>query len=475
MSLKLYNTLTGKKENFVPLDGKKVGMYVCGPTVYNFFHIGNARPFLIFEVLRRYLKFKHYAVKYISNFTDIDDKVINKANEMGVSFSEVAERYIQEYFTDADCLNIGRADLYPRATEHIADIIRFIQGLEEKGYAYEVDGDVFFEVNQFKDYGKLSRQNMDEIRSGARINPDERKKNPYDFVLWKKAKPNEPRWDSPWGYGRPGWHIECSVMSSKYLGDSFDIHAGGADLIFPHHENEIAQSEALSGKMFARYWLHNGYLKIENQKMSKSLGNILTIRDLCQQYDGSTIRHFLLSAHYRSPLNYSIEQIEQSESSMKNLNNLIYNINFLLQENRFTDQIDVEGEEILNKKVQLEEKFRQAMDDDFNTPIALSTLFLLAKEANIYLNRESLKSKKVLRELLQFYEEYGSGILGLQYQSKTGKHQELQDQEIRNMIEERESARSKKDWKTADRIRNELEALGIVLEDTPEGIRWKKA
>ncbi len=450
-------------------------MYVCGPTVYNFFHIGNARPFLVFEVLRRYLQYKNYQVKYISNFTDIDDKVIKKANEMGIAFSEVAEKFIKEYFQDADCLNIGRADIYPRATEHIPDIIQFIQGLEEKGYTYLVDGDVFFDINKFKDYGKLSKQNLDEIRSGARIDLDKRKRNPYDFVLWKKAKENEPYWDSPWGHGRPGWHIECSVMSSKYLGDSFDIHAGGADLVFPHHENEIAQSEALSGKIFARYWLHNGYLKIENQKMSKSLGNILTVRELCQKYDGSVIRYFLLSAHYRSPLNYSIDQIEQAKNSMETLNNLIYNIHFLLDQNRFKKNIDKEGKKLLNFKEQMKNKFVQAMDDDFNTPIALSTFFLLSKEVNIYLNRGDLKNKEVLQEILQYYEKYGSRILGFEFPTDIREENGLQKEEIEKMIQEREVARKNKDWEKADRIREELRKRNIIMEDTPAGVRWKKA
>jgi len=450
-------------------------MYVCGPTVYNFFHIGNARPFLVFEVLRRYLQFKKYSVKYISNFTDIDDKVINKANELGMTFLEVSEKFIKEYFQDADCLNIGRADLYPRATKHIPEIIQFIQRLEKKGYAYEVDGDVFFDVSQFKEYGKLSKQNLDEIRAGERVDLDHRKKNPYDFVLWKKAKKNEPYWDSPWGYGRPGWHIECSVMSSKYLGNSFDIHAGGADLIFPHHENEIAQSEALSGKLFAKYWLHNGYLKIENKKMSKSLGNILNVRELCQKYDGSVIRHFLLSAHYRSPLNFSIEQIEQSKNSMETLNNMIYNINFLLQQGQFTEKADSKSKDLLEKKAQMEGKFTKAMDDDFNTPIALSTLFLLAKETNIYLSREGFKNRAVLQDILQFYEQYGNRILGFQYLLKTNDQGCNENKRIEEMIQERELARKNRDWKTADRIRIQLKDMGIVLEDTAEGIRYKKA
>jgi cysteinyl-tRNA synthetase len=473
--LKLYNTLGGKKEEFLPLKEGKVGMYVCGPTVYDFFHIGNARPFLMFEVLRRYLIFKGFKVKYVTNFTDIDDKVIKKANELGIDFSEVAKRFIKEYFKDADCLNIGRADVYPRATDHITDIIDFIKRLEEKGYAYSVDGDVFFDVSRFKEYGKLSKQNLDEIRAGERVELDERKRNPYDFVLWKKAKKDEPYWDSPWGYGRPGWHIECSVMSRKYLGESFDIHAGGADLIFPHHENEIAQSEALSGKMFAKYWLHNGYLKIDNKKMSKSLGNILKIRELCQNYDGSVIRHFLLSAHYRSPLNFSVEQIDQSKNSMETLNNIIYNIQFLIRQASLSEKNDFEEKELLNIKSKMEKMFIKAMDDDLNTPVALSTLFVLAKSVNKYLNNNKDKNGAVLTEILDFYEKYGSQILGFEDISKKGQAKEIKNTEIEEMIKEREIARKNKDWESADKIREELKNMGIVLEDTKEGMRWKKA
>ncbi|MFA7574499.1 MAG: cysteine--tRNA ligase [Arcobacteraceae bacterium] len=474
MVLKIYNTLSGTKEEFIPLRKGHVGIYVCGPTVYDFFHIGNARPFLIFEVLRRYLKFKKYNVKYVSNFTDIDDKVIKKANELGMKFSEVAEKYIQEYFQDADCLNIGRADIYPRATEHISDIIDFVKKLEEKGFAYSVDGDVFFDVNRFEEYGKLSNQNLEEIRAGERIQVDDRKRNPYDFVLWKKAKENEPSWDSPWGKGRPGWHIECSVMSTKYLGESFDIHAGGADLIFPHHENEIAQSEALSGKIFAKYWLHNGYLKIDNKKMSKSLGNILKIRELCEKYDGSVIRHFLLSAHYRSPLNFSEEQVEQSKNSMDTLINIIYNLEFFKKQGRLTKEMRPEDKELLDKKVEMESKFVEAMDDDLNTPVALSTLFLLAKSVNIYLNDNELKNEEIMNEILGFYKKYGSDILGLKFSSKKETNTILEDKEVDKMISDRELARKNKEWQKADKIREQLKSMGIILEDTAEGIRWKK-
>lgn len=470
MTIKLYNTLTRKKEPFIPYKEKKVGMYVCGPTVYNYFHIGNARPFLVFEVLRRYLKFKNFEVTYVTNFTDIDDKVINKANELGSSYDKVAEKYINEYFKDADYLNIGRADFYPKATEHISDIIEFIKKLQENKYAYVVDGDVFYDVAKFKDYGKLSKQNIDDIQSGARVEVDDRKRNSYDFVLWKKAKEGEPKWDSPWGYGRPGWHIECSAMSSKYLGDTFDIHAGGEDLIFPHHENEIAQSEAASGKPFARYWLHNGYLKIDNIKMSKSLGNILTIRELSKKYSGPVIRHFLLSAHYRSPLNYSIDQMEQSKNSINSLNNTIYNLKFLLETDKITEEIDSNDKELINKTDKIKNSFIDAMDDDFNTPVALSTLFLLSKEANIYLNKIKNKNKNVIINILDFFKQFGEDILGL----KLFEQEELSNDTIEELIKERETARKNKDWKVADDIRVKLANMGIIIEDTNEGVRWKK-
>ncbi len=475
MSLKLYNTLSRKKEEFISLNEKRVGMYVCGPTVYNFFHIGNARPFLIFEVLRRYLRYKKYEVVYVTNFTDIDDKVINKAKEMGISYDKVADKFIREYFQDADFLNIGRADHYPRATEHIPDIIRFIEQLQEKGFTYEVEGDVFYDVSKFKDYGKLSKQSIDEIQSGARIEIDERKKNPYDFVLWKRAKEGEPKWDSPWGPGRPGWHIECSAMSSKYLGETFDIHAGGEDLIFPHHENEIAQSEAVSGKTFARYWLHNGYLKIDNKKMSKSLGNILTIRELSQKYDGSVIRHFLLSAHYRSPLNYSIEQIEQSKNSMETLNNLIYNLKFLSERKLPSKEIDIDSNKLNETIDKMKNRFIEAMDDDFNTPVALSTLFLLAKETNIYLNKTRYKNQDTIERIIRFYEDFGAHILGLKFSSILANQESLPGKEIEDLIDARETARKNRDWETADQLRVKLLNMGIVIEDTKEGVRWKKS
>ncbi|MCG2820348.1 MAG: cysteine--tRNA ligase, partial [Candidatus Atribacteria bacterium] len=369
MPLKIYNTLTRKKEEFIPLKKGEVGMYVCGPTVYNYIHIGNARPFIIFEVVRRFLKFKGYKVKYIQNLTDIDDKMINKAKELKITVSELAEKFIQEYFIDADSLNIERADVHPRATEHIKEIIELVKGLKEKGYAYEIDGDVFFDVSKFKGYGKLSGQNIEELKEGARVEVDERKKESIDFALWKRMKEGEPSWESPWGEGRPGWHIECSAMSMKYLGKSFDIHTGGSDLIFPHHENEIAQSEAYTNQQFVRYWMHNGYLCLNNQKMSKSLGNIMKVRDISQKYKGEIIRYFILSAHYRSPLNFNEEQLQQAESSLQRLNNTIFNVKHLLKQGKFRKSKDKNDELILGKRRESEQKFIEAMDDDFNTPV----------------------------------------------------------------------------------------------------------
>ena len=471
MALKIYNTLTRKKEEFIPLKSGEVGMYVCGPTVYNYIHIGNARPFIIFEVVRRFLKFKGYKVKYIQNLTDIDDKMINKAKELKITVSELAKKFIQEYFIDADSLNIERADVHPRATEHIREIIDLVKGLLEKGYAYEIDGDIFFDVSKFKDYGKLSGQNIEEVKSGARVEVNERKKNAIDFVLWKRAKEGEPSWESPWGKGRPGWHIECSAMSMKYLGKSFDIHTGGSDLIFPHHENEIAQSEAYTNKQFVKYWMHNGYLCLNNQKMSKSLGNIMKVRDISQKYKGEIIRYFILSAHYRSPFNFSEEQLQQAESSLQRLNNTIYNVKHLLKQDKFRKLIDKDDELILEKRRENKQKFIEAMDDDFNTPVALSRLFSFAREVNIYLSSPEQKNKEVLEEINKFYQELAGKILGI---LKDFDQEESFEQEIKKIIEEREKARKEKNWVESDRIRDELQEKGILLEDTPEGARWKK-
>lgn len=471
MSLKIYNTLTRKKEEFVPLKKGEVRMYVCGPTVYNYIHIGNARPFIIFEVVRRFLKYKGYRVKYIQNLTDIDDKMINNAKELKIKVSELAEKFIQEYFIDADSLNIERADVHPRATENIKEIIKLVKGLEEKGYAYEIDGDVFFDVSKFKDYGKLSGQNIEELKDGARVKIDERKKEAIDFALWKRAKEGEPSWQSPWGQGRPGWHIECSAMSMKYLGKTFDIHAGGSDLVFPHHENEIAQSEAYTNQQFVRYWMHNGYLCLNNQKMSKSLGNIMKVRDICQKYKGEVIRYFILSAHYRSPLNFSEEQLQQAERSLQRLGNAIFNVKHLLKQNKFRKSKDKDDESILEKRRESEQKFIEAMDDDFNTPVALSQLFGFSREINIYLNSPGLKNKEVIEETLKFYQELAGKILGI---LGDFDREESFEQEIEKLIEEREEARKERNWVESDRIRNKLQEKGILLEDTPIGARWKK-
>ncbi len=471
MSLRIYNTLTRKKEKFIPIKKGEVGMYICGPTVYNYIHIGNARPFIIFEVVRRFLKFKGYKVRYIQNLTDIDDKMINKARELNISVSELAEKFIQEYFIDADSLNIERADVHPRATEHIAEIIELLKGLEEKGYAYEIDGDVFFDVSKFKNYGKLSGQDIEELKIGARVEVDERKRDAIDFALWKKAKEGEPSWDSPWGKGRPGWHIECSAMSMKYLGKTFDIHAGGSDLIFPHHENEIAQSEANNNQQYVRYWMHNGYLCLNNQKMSKSLGNIMKVRDIIQKYKGEVIRYFILSAHYRSPLNFSEEQLQQAQNSLQRLNNIIYNVKHLLKQDKFKKSEDKDDELILEKRKEGEQQFIKAMDDDFNTPVALSRLFGFAKDVNIYLNSPSLKNKIILEEIIKFYQDLAGKVLGI---LKDFDREQSFEQEIKKLIEDREKVRKEKNWEKSDKIRDELKRKGVILEDTTEGVRWKK-
>jgi len=471
MTLKIYNTLTRRKEEFIPLKEGEVGIYVCGPTVYNFIHIGNARPFIIFEVVRRYLKFKGYKVKYIQNLTDIDDKMINNAQKSNVTVSELAEKFIKEYFIDADSLNVGRADIHPRATEHIKEIIELVKGLEEKGYAYVIDGDVFFNVSKFDGYGKLSGQDIEELKSGARVEIDERKREAIDFALWKKAKEGEPYWESPWGKGRPGWHIECSAMSMKYLGKTFDIHAGGSDLIFPHHENEIAQSEAYTKKPFVKYWMHNGYLCLNNQKMSKSLGNIMKVREIRKKYEGEVIRYFILSAHYRSPLNFSEEQLQQAHNSLHRLNNIVFNIKYLLEQGKFKESRDKDDELILEKRKESEHQFIEAMDDDFNSPVALSRLFGFTTEVNIFLNSLGLKNKLVLEEIYKFYQKFAGQILGI---LKEIKSEENFEQEIKNLIKEREEARKAKNWKKSDQIREKLREKGVILEDTPEGVRWKK-
>lgn len=462
--MKLYNTMTRKKEEFVPLHENEVRMYCCGPTVYNYFHIGNARPFIIFDTFRRYLEYKGYKVTYVQNFTDIDDKMIQKANEEGITVAELAERFIEEYFKDADALGIKRASYHPRATDHIEDIIQFIEKLIEKGYAYEVDGDVYFDTTAYEDYGKLSKQNLEELEAGARIQPGEKKKNPMDFALWKAQKPGEPAWDSPWGKGRPGWHIECSVMATKYLGETIDIHAGGQDLTFPHHENEIAQTEALTGKPFARYWLHNGYINVDNRKMSKSLGNFFTVRDISREYDLEVVRLFMLSAHYRNPVNFSHELLDQAKSALERLYNAKNNLDHLLRQTQ-DRELTQQEHKLYDEMDGYIKKFEEAMEDDINTADALAVIFDLVRDANTHLKAES--SKKLVQKTYDVFKTL-THILGI-----VQKKQEITlDEEIEALIEKRQQARAAKDWATADKIRDDLRKRGIILEDTPTGVRW---
>lgn len=466
--MKLYNTLTRKKEEFVPLVPGEVKMYVCGPTVYNFFHIGNGRTFIVFDTIRRYLEYRGYKVKFIQNFTDIDDKMIKRANEENITVKEVGDKYIKEYYTDADALNIERATVNPRATEYIGDIIKFVSALIEKGYAYEVDGDVYFRTKKFKDYGKLSGKNLEELQVGAsqRVSLDERKEDPMDFAIWKAQKLGEPAWKCPWGMGRPGWHIECSCMAKKLLGDTIDIHAGGMDLEFPHHENEIAQSESLTGKTFANYWLHSAYIMVDKQKMSKSLNNFFTARDVLKKYDSDVIRFFMLSAHYRTQINYSKELLDSAKASVERLYNTIGNLENLIDEVSRED-MNEEEKEYINSLNKYREKYIQKMDDDFNTADAITVLFELSKDLNTNLNINS--SKEVLSKALEVLRELGAP-LGILQKSTKGS---LED-EVETLIEARQKARKERDFAMADKIRDDLKARGIILEDTPQGVRWKK-
>jgi cysteinyl-tRNA synthetase len=459
--MKIYNTLTRKKEEFISINKNEVNMYVCGPTVYNYFHIGNARPFLMFDAFRRYLEYKGYKVNYVQNFTDIDDKIINKANEEKTTAKEISEKYIKEYFKDADALGIKRATEHPKVSEYINEIIEFIEVLIEKGFAYEVNGDVYYSVDKFKDYGKLSKQDIDEIRVGSRVEINIDKKSPMDFVLWKNKKAGEPSWESPWSEGRPGWHIECSVMSTTLLGDTFDIHAGGQDLIFPHHENEIAQSEGKTSKQYVNYWMHNGYINIDNKKMSKSKGNFFTVREILEKYDAEVIRFFLLSAHYKSPVNFSEELIISSKNGLDRLYNAKNTIEFLL-ENAKSGEIDEEIENVIMKhKIEFIEK----MDDDFNTANGIAVIFELAKDSNILLNVDT--SKETIELAYDLFNEL-TNVLGIVTKVENA------DEEIELLIEKRQNARKNKNYQLADKIRNELDSKGIELMDTPEGVKWRK-
>ena len=462
--MRLYNSLTNKKEEFIPIEPGKVKMYSCGPTVYNYFHIGNARPFIIFDTLRRYFEYIGYEVSFVQNFTDIDDKMIKRANEEGITVKELAERFIGEYFIDAKGLGIKEATVHPRATENIDAIIDLIKNLEDKGYAYSVDGDVYFSVKKFNEYGKLSHQPLENLEAGARIDVEDKKKDPMDFALWKAKKEGEPFWQSPWGEGRPGWHIECSAMANKYLGKTIDIHSGGKDLIFPHHENEIAQSECANCAPFANYWLHNGYINVDNRKMSKSLNNFFTVRDVAKEFDYVVIRFFMLSAHYRNPINFSHDLLVQAKTGLERIETCVKNLEFLSSNAKNGDA----DETVVSRIAELKKQFTDAMDDDVNTADAISTLFDIVKFANTNFDENTPKGSlditaKLLTELME--------VLGV----KSKKENDFLDSDIEALIEERNNARKNKDFARADEIRDTLKNAGIILEDTRGGVQWKRA
>ncbi|MFC7678173.1 cysteine--tRNA ligase [Paenibacillus sp. GCM10028914] len=467
MALQIYNTLTRMKETFTAQEPGKVSMYVCGPTVYDYIHIGNARPMIFFDVVRHYFEQQGNQVNYVVNFTDVDDKMIRKAEQTGTTVPEVADKFISAYFEDLDGLGIPRATLNPRVTENMDDIINFIRELIERDFAYENGGDVFYRTRKFDEYGKLSQQKLDELQFGIRIEVDQRKEKPEDFVLWKAAKPGEIFWESPWGNGRPGWHIECSAMARRYLGDTLDIHGGGQDLQFPHHECEVAQSEALTGKPLANYWMHNGYIRINNEKMSKSLGNGVLVKDLREQYTKEAIRYFMLSTHYRNPLNFSDEVMEQAQNSIDRIANAVGNLRHRL-ETAVGSPEGKTGVEVATKMAEVLAEFHQKMQDDFNTPDAITAMFQWATEANHILQKASVPAEDI-QTALDAFEEM-NGVLRIVDLSAD----ELLDEEIERLIEERVEARKNKDWARADEIRDQLSAEGIVLEDTAQGMRWRR-
>ena len=467
--MKIYNSMTREKQEFVPITPGEVKMYSCGPTVYDYFHIGNARPFIVFDTMRRYLEYKGYKVTFVQNFTDIDDKMINRANKEGITVRELADRFIAEYFKDADSLGIRRATIHPKATENIDAIIDVVKSLEDKGFAYNVNGNVYFRTKKFDHYGKLSHQPLEELEAGARIDISDEKEDPMDFALWKAEKPGEPSWESPWGKGRPGWHIECSAMVNKYLGNTIDIHSGGKDLIFPHHENEIAQSECANGCDFARYWMHNGYINIDNKKMSKSLGNFFTIRDILEKYKPEVVRFFMLSAHYRSPVNFSDLLMQQAKSALERVYTCIDSIKFSLESSVERELSDSENE-LKNALAAAKTRFNDAMDDDLNTADAISAIFDIVAAANKTLLKEGGNAKSILLETLDTIAELGK-VLGLFEK----KEEASLDAEIEALIEKRNQARKNKDFAEADRIRDELKARNIILKDTPMGVTWSYA
>lgn len=466
MTIKIYNTLTHEKEEFRPIEEGKVKMYVCGPTVYNYIHIGNARPAIVFDTVRRYFEYKGYQVDYVLNFTDVDDKIINRAKETGETVHDIANKYIQAYLEDVEALGVKKATHNPRVMETMDEIIEFVSSLIDKGYAYEVDGDVYFKPRAFEGYGKLSHQSIDELRAGARIQVGEKKEDPLDFALWKKAKEGEISWDSPWGKGRPGWHIECSAMAKKYLGETIDIHAGGQDLTFPHHENEIAQSEANTGKTFANYWMHNGYININSEKMSKSLGNFILARDLIAKHDPQVIRFFMLSVHYRNPINFTEELLESAKNSFERIKTAYHNLEHRKQSSM---NLTEDTEEWFGKIDEWKKQFEKEMDDDFNTANAISVLFEFIKEANQYVQLEQTST-----EVIEKFQETISAMLGILGLEITEDTSVLLDEEVERLIEERNEARKNRNFARADEIRDMLKEKGIILEDTPQGVRWKR-
>ncbi len=476
--IQIYNTLTRCKEEFISRQAGQVAMYVCGPTTYNYIHLGNARPLVFFDTVRRYFQYRGYRVIYVQNFTDIDDKIIKRAQEEKMDAMALAEKYVQEYFLDADALNVLRADVHPRVSAHLPEIIDMVQRLVERGHAYVVDGDVYFDILSFPAYGKLSGRRLEEMQAGARVEVDERKKHPMDFALWKAAKPGEPAWDSPWGPGRPGWHIECSAMSLKYLGTGFDIHGGGSDLIFPHHENEVAQSEAATGQPFARYWMHNGFITVNQEKMSKSLGNFFLVREILAKYPPAVVRFFLLGTHYRSPLDFDDQKLEAAGKGLERVRNCYR----LLEERLMQAPEQTSGDESdwLAELGRRRQQFIAAMDDDFNTALAVGILFDLVSDINAALHRGEVFSRQAWQAARKLVEEFNN-VLGIFKTAPDGKiildsgmaAGELTERLIQLIIDLRQQARAKKDWATADKIRDDLKALGIILEDTPKGVRWK--
>jgi cysteinyl-tRNA synthetase len=478
MTIKLYNTLAKTKEELKTVEPGKIKMYVCGPTTYNYIHLGNARPIVVFDTIRQFLRYKGYQVTYVQNFTDIDDKIINRANEEQVDPLALAQKYIEEYFVDADALKVQRADIHPRVSDHLPEIIETIQALIDNGYAYELDGDVYYHISRFSQYGKLSGRTIEEMQAGARIEVNQNKKHPMDFVLWKRAKPGEPAWNSPWGKGRPGWHIECSAMAIKYLGEQFDIHGGGYDLVFPHHENEIAQSEAYTGKPFANYWLHNGFITVNQEKMSKSLGNFFLVREILEKYDPEVVRYYLLATHYRSPLDFDDQKLESSTKSYQRIINTVERVK---EQVAGANEGGIGGKlagELAGKVDLALEQFDQAMSDDFNTALGLAAVFDLVREANQYLKQCQEGEEQIAGDCLKkVLEAFGvfSKVLGLSFAIKQdqGNNDGLTEKLLELLLDLRKETRQKKDFQTADGIRKRLKELGILIEDTPQGARWK--